>query len=57
MAIDLMDVQGVPALGSGTRAAYERVQAAWSGCRANGVPGRRGRGDRAAALRVVRQDD
>ena len=30
MAIDLMDVQGVPALGRGTRAAYERVQAAWS---------------------------
>ena len=30
MAIDLMDVQGVPALGSGTRAAYERVQDAWS---------------------------
>ena len=30
MAIDLMDVQGVPALGSGTRAAYESVQAAWS---------------------------
>jgi histidine ammonia-lyase len=31
MAIDLMDVQGVPALGSGTRAAYVRVQGAWSG--------------------------
>jgi histidine ammonia-lyase len=30
MAIDLMDVQGVPVLGSGTRAAYERVQEAWS---------------------------
>jgi histidine ammonia-lyase len=30
MAIDLMDVQGVPALGRGTRAAYERVQEAWS---------------------------
>jgi histidine ammonia-lyase len=30
MAIDLMDVQGLPALGRGTRAAYDRVQAAWS---------------------------
>jgi histidine ammonia-lyase len=30
MAIDLMDVQGVPRLGHGTRAAYECVRAAWS---------------------------
>ena len=38
MAIDLMDVQGVPTLGSGTRAAYERVQAAWSKLPAGGSP-------------------
>ena len=29
-AIDLMEVQGVPRLGRGTGAAYERVRAAWS---------------------------
>jgi histidine ammonia-lyase len=38
MAIDLMDVQGVPTLGSGTRAAYESVQAAWSKLPAGGSP-------------------
>jgi histidine ammonia-lyase len=38
MAIDLMDVQGVPVLGSGTRAAYESVQAAWSRLPAGGSP-------------------
>jgi histidine ammonia-lyase len=38
LAIDLMDVQGVPALGRGTRAAYERVQASWSELPANGAP-------------------
>jgi histidine ammonia-lyase len=30
MAIDLMDARGVPTLGSGTRAVYERVKAAWT---------------------------
>jgi histidine ammonia-lyase len=30
MAIDLMDVQGLPRLGHGTRAAYESVRNAWS---------------------------
>jgi histidine ammonia-lyase len=30
IAIDLMDAQGVPALGRGTRAAYDRVRAAWA---------------------------
>ena len=30
MAIDLMEVQGVPRLGRGTGAAYERVRAAWA---------------------------
>ena len=30
LAINLMDVQGVPALGRGTREAYERVKASWS---------------------------
>ena len=30
IAIDLMDAQGVPRLGRGTRAAYDRVRAAWA---------------------------
>ena len=38
LAIDLMDVQGVPALGRGTREAYERVKASWSGLPPNGSP-------------------
>jgi len=38
MAIDLMDVQGVPSLGNGTRTAYESVQAAWSRLPAGGSP-------------------
>jgi histidine ammonia-lyase len=38
MAIDLMDVQGVPTLGNGTRTAYESVQAAWSRLPAGGSP-------------------
>lgn len=38
LAIDLMDVRGVPALGRGTRAAYERVQASWSELPVNGPP-------------------
>jgi len=38
LAIDLMDVQGVPTLGRGTREAYERVQAAWSELPPNGPP-------------------
>jgi histidine ammonia-lyase len=38
LAIDLMDVQGVPALGRGTREAYERVQASWSKLPPNGAP-------------------
>jgi histidine ammonia-lyase len=38
MAIDLMDVQGVPTLGSGTRTAYESVQVAWSKLPAGGSP-------------------
>ena len=29
MAIDLMELKGVPRLGEGTRTAYERVRAAW----------------------------
>ena len=33
IAIDLMDAQGVPVLGGGTRAAYDRVRAAWDSCR------------------------
>jgi histidine ammonia-lyase len=38
LAIDLMDVRGVPALGRGTRAAYDRVQDAWSKLAVNGPP-------------------
>jgi histidine ammonia-lyase len=38
LAIDLMDVQGVPALGRGTREAYDRVQASWSELPGNGSP-------------------
>jgi histidine ammonia-lyase len=38
LAIDLMDVQGVPALGRGTRAAYERVQESWSQLADSGSP-------------------
>ena len=38
LAIDLMDVQGVPALGRGTREAYERVKASWSELPTNGSP-------------------
>jgi histidine ammonia-lyase len=38
MAIDLMDFRGVPALGRGTREAYERVQVAWSEIPDNGSP-------------------
>jgi histidine ammonia-lyase len=38
LAIDLMDVEGVPALGRGTREAYERVQASWSKLPADGTP-------------------
>src|SRR5262249_45571775 len=38
MAVDLMDARGVPALGSGTRTAYERVQGAWSAAPAGASP-------------------
>jgi histidine ammonia-lyase len=38
LAIDLMDVRGVPALGRGTKIAYERVQAAWARLAVNGPP-------------------
>ncbi|MDX6628764.1 MAG: histidine ammonia-lyase [Gaiellales bacterium] len=38
LAIDLMDTEGVPALGRGTREAYERVQASWSRLPADGPP-------------------
>jgi histidine ammonia-lyase len=38
MAIDLMDVQGVPRLGRGTGAAYERVRAAWEANPDSGTP-------------------
>jgi histidine ammonia-lyase len=38
MATDLMDAQGVPVLGSGTRAAYESVQGAWSRLPAGAAP-------------------
>jgi histidine ammonia-lyase len=38
IAIDLMNTQGVPALGQGTRAAYERVRAAWAGLPAVAPP-------------------
>ncbi len=38
MATDLMDAQGVPVLGSGTRAAYQSVQGAWSRLPAGAAP-------------------
>ena len=38
MAIDLMDVQGVPRLGRGTGEAYERVRSAWEANPASGTP-------------------
>jgi histidine ammonia-lyase len=38
MAVDLMDVQGVPRLGRGTRAAYDRVQAFWAELPDNAPP-------------------
>jgi histidine ammonia-lyase len=38
MAIDLMDVQGVPKLGRGTGEAYERVRAAWEANPGSGTP-------------------
>ena len=52
MAIDLMEVQGVPRLGRGTGAAYERVRAAWAAsCPTAACPRPPRRGDaRRAAL-------
>jgi histidine ammonia-lyase len=38
MAIDLMDVQGVPRMGRGTGEAYERVRAAWAADAGSGNP-------------------
>jgi histidine ammonia-lyase len=38
IAIDLMDAQGVPALGAGTRAVYDRVRASWDGMPPNAAP-------------------
>jgi histidine ammonia-lyase len=38
IAIDLMVAQGVPALGHGTRAAYDRVRAAWADLPAGAPP-------------------
>ena len=38
MAIDLMDVQGVPRLGRGTRAAYDAVHGGVGGGAGNGTP-------------------
>jgi histidine ammonia-lyase len=38
IAIDLMDAQGVPALGRGTRAAYDKVRAAWAEMPAGASP-------------------
>ena len=38
IAVDLMDAQGVPALGAGTRAAYDRVRGAWDGLPADAAP-------------------
>ncbi len=38
IAIDLMDSQGVPALGAGTRAVYDRVRAAWDALPPNASP-------------------
>ena len=43
LAIDLMDVQGVPALGRGTREAYESVQGVLVGAPPERVSGGRGR--------------
>ena len=38
MAIDLMELQGVPRMGRGTGAAYERVCAAWAAIPDSGMP-------------------
>ncbi|HEY3613266.1 MAG TPA: aromatic amino acid ammonia-lyase [Gaiellales bacterium] len=38
IAIDLMDAQGVPVLGAGTRAVYDRVRASWDGMPPNAPP-------------------
>ena len=38
IAIDLMDAQGVPALGAGTRATYDRVRASWDELPPNAAP-------------------
>jgi histidine ammonia-lyase len=38
IAIDLMDAQGVPVLGAGTRAVYDRVRASWDGMPPNPPP-------------------
>jgi histidine ammonia-lyase len=38
MAIDLMDIQGVPKLGRGTRKAYDAVTAAWAAAPATASP-------------------